>query len=124
MISHRSTTAKQPGNSKSLSTRRIRTKPTLVSSAHRSTAYDRESGLVYDEVQVYGGKGSSTWITDYKTPKLVRTRVRPNEAKGARGLAEMVLGKLGLEAHELTVEALQPLPWVIGGKIWERICDK
>lgn len=95
-----------------------------VPSTTRTTSHDPDSGLVYDEFEVSANRGASTWITDYKTPALVRTRVRPNDEKGARSLVDMALTKLGLESQQLTSEALQSLPWVIGEQIWNRICDK
>lgn len=90
----------------------------------RTTSYNDETGLVFDEFEVSGAKGANRWISDYKTPNLVRKKIKLNEEKGARTLAEMVLGKLGLESQELSPESLQALPWTVGEKIWNRICEK
>ena len=88
----------------------------------RTTSYDHESGLVYDEFEV-AGRSLTGWINDYKTPSIVKTRNRPND-NGARSLANMVLLKLGIESQNLTVEALQMLPWAIGERIWQQILLK
>lgn len=95
-----------------------------VSTPVRTATYDRDSGLTYDEFEVSAARGASTWITDYKTPSIVRTRVRPNDEQGARSLVDMALTKLGLESQQLTSKALELLPWVIGEQIWKRVCDK
>jgi len=91
---------------------------------HRNTSYDHESGLVYNEVEVSGSGSHSNWIYDYRTPRLVRVRPRPNEETGARTLAHMALIKLGLESRNLTVDALQMVPWPIGERIWHQITQK
>lgn len=91
----------------------------------RSKSYDRETGLVYDEIEVSRPKSSSHgWISDFATPNLVRTRRRRNEGKGARTLHSMILQKLGIESSDLTVEAIQSLPWTVGQQIWESICAR
>ena len=92
--------------------------------AGRTTSHDPDTGLVYDEFEVAANRGAGTWITDYKTPAIVRTRRRPNEGNGARSLADMALAKLSLESYQLTPDALQSLPWAIGEQVWRRICDK
>lgn len=91
----------------------------------RNKSYDRESGLVYNEIEVVAPKSANVgWIGDFATPSLVRTRKRPHEQAGARRLYDMALLKLGMESQDLTVEALQHLPWTIGKSIWESICAK
>ena len=90
----------------------------------RNTSYDRDSGLVYNEVEVSGTGLQNSWISDYKTPSIVRLRPRPHSKTGARSLARMALIKIGLESQNLTVEALQMLPWSIGDLIWQQITEK
>lgn len=109
----------------SLSKKRARQTNPLESKSHRSRSYDRDSGLVYHEVEISGSKSSNLgWIGDFATPNLVRTKRRPNEEKGARSLHGMILQKLGIESQDLTVEALQFLPWTVGQHIWRSICAK
>jgi len=91
---------------------------------HRSTSYNHESGLVYDEVEVSGSSSQSNWVYDYRTPQIARVRLRPHEKTGARTLFHMALVKLGLESQNLTVDALQMLPWSIGERIWQQITQK
>lgn len=88
---------------------------------HRSTSYNHESGLVYNEVEVSGSSSQSNWVYDYRTPQIGRVRPRPHENTGARTLFHMALVKLGLESQNLTVDALQMLPWSIGERIWQQI---
>lgn len=112
-------------SSSSHSKKRHRQANSLESKPHRSRSYDRDSGLVYHEVEITASKSSNLgWIGDFATPNLVRTRRRPNEEKGARSLHGMVLQKLGIESQDLTVEALQFLPWTVGQHIWQSICTK
>ncbi|KAK5942832.1 hypothetical protein PMZ80_005398 [Knufia obscura] len=91
---------------------------------HQNTSFDHDSGLVYSEVEVSGSGSHNSWIFDYKTPSIVRARPRLPTATGARPLAHMALIKLGIESQNLTVEALQNLPWSIGERIWQQITDK
>lgn len=109
----------------SLSKKRNYQTTSLGSRPHRSESYDRESGLVYHEHEITGSKSSSLgWISDFATPNLVRTRRRANEERGARTLHGMILQKLGMESQDLTVEALQFLPWTVGQHIWQSICAR
>lgn len=87
------------------------------------TSYTFDSGVVYDEVEVTGIRGSRSWISDYKTPNLVRRRPQPNDAVGARSLSAMALNKVGIESQNLTVEVLQSLPWAVGERIWDHVCE-
>lgn len=90
-----------------------------------SRSFDRDSGLVYNELEVARPKSfGHGWISDFSTPNLVRTKQRPNPEGGARKLRDMMLQKLGIESQELTLEAIQYLPWTIGQQIWESICVK
>lgn len=90
----------------------------------KSTLYDRDSGLVYSEFEVSGSGSRNGWILDYRTPSLVRNKPQPQTDTGARSLTHMALIKLGIESRNLTVEALQLLPWSIGERIWQQITKK
>lgn len=90
-----------------------------------ANSFDRESGLVYNEVEIARPKSfSHGWISDFATPNLVRTKRRPNDEAGARTLHAMILQKLGIESQDLTVEAIQYIPWTVGRLIWDSICAK
>lgn len=107
------------------SKKRTRQSIVLGPSPARLNSFDRESGLVYNEVEIARPKSfNHGWISDFATPSLVRTRRRPNDEGGARTLHAMILQKLGIESQDLTVEAIQYLPWTVGKQIWDSICAK
>lgn len=90
----------------------------------KNISYDTDSGLVYSEFEVSGRGSRGNWISDYRTPSIVRTRLCASTGTGVRSLAQMALAKLGIESRSLTVETLQMLPWSIGERIWQQIVEE
>lgn len=94
-------------------------------SQSRSTELDHDSGLVYDQVEVRGPYGlEMSWISNYKHAHIAKTRLLPNDGRGARSLLQMALIKASNLSQDLTVEALRALPYSLGQLVWERITEE
>ncbi|KAK5072827.1 hypothetical protein LTR64_000765 [Lithohypha guttulata] len=87
----------------------------------KTTSYDHESGVAYDELEISGSRGAGNWISEYRSPGLVHARAKPNDQQGARSLSAMVINRIRSLSQDLTTEALRSLPWALGETIWKRI---
>jgi len=87
--------------------------------------FDRESGLVYDEVEVKGPNAyDMSWISNYRTPGIAKTRALPTVGKGSRSLHEMALNKTSKESRELSSDVLKAIPSSVGQLIWNKIVEE
>lgn len=84
------------------------------------TTYDAESGQLYTEKTVRAPKKQKyNWISEYKTPSLVKRRHASRE--GAASLFDMANAKVAREMRDLTPSHLQGLPSSISRKLWDEV---
>lgn len=88
--------------------------------AHSSKAYDRDSGLVYNEVIAPGGPMTADWV--WKTIGSTREAATFRSlGPGCSSLENMAIRCALKNILSITVESLETLPWELGRKLWQRI---
>jgi hypothetical protein len=87
------------------------------------TTYDVASGQVYTEKRVRAPQKSRVnWITEYKTPSLIKRR-RANK-EGAASLFDMARTKAAREMRNLTAKHFEGLTPSVSKRLWDEVTDR
>ncbi|KEF62607.1 uncharacterized protein A1O9_00580 [Exophiala aquamarina CBS 119918] len=87
--------------------------------------YDAESGQVYSEMEIQlGRKQRSNWISDPRTPSLVKKAAMVNVGRGARSLTDTAKNQIASQFRNLTAEHFVNVPWSVAESLWQEVLER